>query len=366
MTITGFEIDFLAVGEESSSGDAILFRYKEENGEFKIILIDGGHKKSGNVETSDTILNHMRTYYNNATHIDHIVCSHPDADHIGGLEGVMDKCTVGKLWINDPCDYANRSELAEESDPNRFSKADADKVEALKKLAKDKGVPVCSPVQGCEIGPLTVASPSKEFYKGLVKGQLDRQGGGQASFKKAALGVFTQVAKTIMRLVPASWKKDELMDYPATSVCNESSTVLFCDFNEDQILLTADAGIEALSRAYEYLESIHGFKSGSLTFIQMPHHGSRRNINVEILNKLLGNKLPEGGFGGRGSSYASVAKEAKKHPKRSVANAFFTRGYLWDATKGAPIRFSSGDMPYRNWRPIEFTGFYYEVEELEN
>ena len=97
MAITGFEIDFLSVGEKTDSGDAILFRY-EENGRYKVILIDGGHKYSDGVKTSDTIMNHMRKYYfpmvasNAEMVIDHIICSHPDNDHVGGLPEIMETC----------------------------------------------------------------------------------------------------------------------------------------------------------------------------------------------------------------------------------------------------------------------------------
>ena len=362
MTITGFEIDFLPVGEKSSSGDAILFRY-EEDGEFKIILIDGGHKESDGVKTSDTILRHMQKYYDNyPPHIDHIVCSHPDDDHIGGLEEVIEKCSVGTLWINDPCYYVEQYDLAEESDKNRFSKADAEKVEALKKFAKSKGILIDQPLQGRAIGPFIVASPSEEFYKILVKGQLDRQGGEKARFKqKDGQGLLNRI-KRIM--VQAFWGQDNLMDYPATSVCNESSTVLFGNFGKWRVLLTADAGIEALLRAHKYLESEHDFVSQSLTFIQMPHHGSLYNVNTQILNKLLGCSVVQDNYKTRGYSIVSVANE--DDPKDSVANAFITRGYSCHKTKGICMCFDRGNMPYRGLDPSTPIEFAPTVQELDN
>jgi hypothetical protein len=47
MNITGFEIDFLPVGEKSASGDAILFRCIDDNGVYTVILIDGGYAETG-------------------------------------------------------------------------------------------------------------------------------------------------------------------------------------------------------------------------------------------------------------------------------------------------------------------------------
>ena len=63
-----YELDFMPVGEKSSSGDAILFRFwDKENGETsedqKICLIDGGY-----VENGKAIEEHAKKYYN-TTHI---------------------------------------------------------------------------------------------------------------------------------------------------------------------------------------------------------------------------------------------------------------------------------------------------------
>lgn len=365
MAITGFEIDFLPVGEESKSGDAILFRYKEY-GKCRVILIDGGHKESKGVKTSDTILEHMRKYYypaansNAEMRIDHIVCSHPDSDHVGGLQEVMEKCSVGTLWINSPLDYVDYNELEDEYSTEKFSKGNADTVEKLINVAEQNNIPVDPPLQGEVIGPFVVCSPSDDFYKILVKGELERQGGDGTKFKKA-------VAK-IARLIKAIWGKDALEDYPATSVCNESSTVLFGNFidGEHKILLTADAGIEALSRSYKYLEDTYRYISGSMTFMQIPHHGSRHNVNTKVLDDILGRKFLEDSVGKRGFAYASVAKEADGYPRKAVTNAFITRGFLCVATKGNTIWYSRGDMPARNgWRSVIPIEYAHEVEALD-
>ena len=53
----GFDIDFLPVGDESQSGDAIIIRYGDllsEPVKQKVILIDGGFK-----DTSKKIINHI-------------------------------------------------------------------------------------------------------------------------------------------------------------------------------------------------------------------------------------------------------------------------------------------------------------------
>ena len=362
MTITGYEIDFLPVGEESKSGDAILFRYREDE-EYKVILIDGGHKESDGVKTSETILNHMREHYypakaDSAMRIDHIICSHPDSDHVGGLQEIMEKCDVGTLWINDPIDYISKSSLAGASNNDSFSKLDAETVENLIEIATENDIEVKSPVQGESIGPLIVASPSSQFYETLVKGEIEREE--KSSFKA--------LLEKMANLVTAFWDRDNLKEYPATSVCNESSTVLFGELTNKQyrILLTADAGIEALSKAYEYLKDQYDFQSGSLEFMQIPHHGSRHNLNTKTLNNLLGEKISEGGGENRGSAIASVAKKASNYPKKAVANAFITRGYSCSSTAKSLVCHPR-NMPdrdgYVSLKPIQYSRMVEAVDD---
>ncbi len=345
MTINGFEIDFLPVGEKSSSGDSILFRYLEDN-EFKIILIDGGHKESEGVKTSDTILNHMRQYYYSGANdkdmrIDHIICSHPDSDHVGGLEEIMEKCDVGSFWINDPSEYIDKGKLTSSTDHDQFSQVDAETVRNLIKVAENNNITVCKPLQGAEIGPLVVASPSKDFYQSLVKGELVRKGEDKS--------IFMETLQKIVNWVAALWSEDNLKQYPESSVCNEGSTVMFGRLMEEQyqILLTADAGIEALSRAYNYITTAYDYESGSLTFMQIPHHGGRHNLNSEVLDDLLGRKIQESSNDIRGRAYASVAIKAEEYPRKVVLNAFITRGYLCASTAGHVKSYKEGTMPNR-------------------
>ena len=265
------------------------------------------------------------------------------------------------FWINNPLDYAATiASLADTTDNNAFSKANANAVENLLEVAKKQKIDVEKPLQGRCIGPLLVASPSREFYKALAKGELKRQGGAKTSFKNKAMGVF--------KMIWANWYKDALYEFPATSVCNESSTVLFGNLTKDEwkVLLTADAGIEALSRAHAYLEGRSDFKAGTLCFMQMPHHGGRHNVNETVLDLLLGAKVPEGDNIEGCLSFASVANKAVGYPKKAVTNAFTTRGYSCSATKGKSIFHKRGDMPNRyGCSPLMLIRFSNEVETLD-
>ena len=84
-----------------------------------------------------------------------------------------------------------------------------------------------------------------------------------------------------------SWEKERLKDGGVTSASNESSVVLYGDFGEgSKVLLTGDAGIRALSMASYYAEQ-YKLKLKDFTFIQIPHHGSRRNVGPTIWNVFL-------------------------------------------------------------------------------
>ena len=88
----GFEIDFLPVGDESQSGDAILLRYGDLSGARErqtVVLVDGGFR-----ETADAVIEHLAQYYQTNV-IDLVVSTHPDADHISGLREILDRVKEG-------------------------------------------------------------------------------------------------------------------------------------------------------------------------------------------------------------------------------------------------------------------------------
>jgi len=76
------KVHFIDVGQ----GDSILVDLGETE-----ILIDGGDKSSGIVEYLSDFVDEP---------LEVIVATHPHADHIGGLIGVLDAFEVDKIWLN--------------------------------------------------------------------------------------------------------------------------------------------------------------------------------------------------------------------------------------------------------------------------
>ena len=162
--------------------------------------------------------------------------------------------------------------------------------------------------------------------------------------------------------VSETWDIETLKEGGETSARNESSVVLLGILPDNYgVLLTGDAGRQALTKAYEYaLSLIYNLKQ--CRFIQMPHHGSRRNVSPDLLDKLLGKILPKGSSAKK-TSYVNTSKGAPDHPKKSVVNAFIRRGVKVVATKGSTICHRSGYPPRDGWGPASPESLSRKVEK---
>jgi len=126
-------------------------------------------------------------------------------------------------------------------------------------------------------------------------------------------------------------------------------------------LFTGDAGIPALEQALDILEA-EGFEAGTLNFVQVPHHGSRRNVGPSVLNRLLGLK---GQSARHSTALASVPPKnpEHKHPSKKVTNAFHRRGYNVHLTQGGK-KWHYHDAPSRDgWGTSTPVNFHNQVEE---
>jgi beta-lactamase superfamily II metal-dependent hydrolase len=99
------DITFFAVGESSRGGDCILLRYHNASERYKTILIDGGYR--ADAQKLAPLMPRQ---------IDHVVCSHFDHDHIGGLIYLLSdqKIEFGRLWINREERIVQNQELLSE------------------------------------------------------------------------------------------------------------------------------------------------------------------------------------------------------------------------------------------------------------
>ena len=137
--------------------------------------------------------------------------------------------------------------------------------------------------------------------------------------------------------------------------------ISFFDFNGKKALFTADAGVEAIDQAATKIEQL-GHPLQSFSFVQVPHHGSKRNIGPTVLNRLVGQPKI---FGTNESftAFVSASKDGEpKHPCKRVTNAFNRRGGTVVATQGAKMYHFTSGTPNRGWGAAKPLPFYSDVE----
>jgi len=359
-----YQIDFLPCGEKTC-GEAIAIRFGDlESGDLTkqfVILIDGGF-------TGDTtkVISHMKDHYG-TDYIDLMVSTHPDNDHIGGLPGIVENARVANLWMHLPwehsADYleARQSEFVNASVTKKLQKALSSSND-LALAADAKNLAIVEPFTGTQFttpyGTVTVLGPTVQHYESLIAQIL---GGSTASApQKSGLEAALQKILAAAQNVVESHHIETLSDKGDTTASNNTSVVLILQLNSgEKFLFCGDAGKSSLEIAYTAYELL-GHQTGELTLVQVPHHGSRRNVGPTILNKFLGDKHPTVG-GKRGNAVVSVGKvcDVHGHPKKVVTNAFKRRGYPVTQTRGTTKMFGM-DRP--NWNSVEALPLFTQVE----
>ncbi|MEV4422477.1 MBL fold metallo-hydrolase [Patulibacter sp. NPDC049589] len=302
-----YEIDFLPVGDGKDSGDAIALRFtRPDTGRQVVVVIDAGFQDDG-VE----LVSHIQAYYGTDT-VDLAILTHPDGDHIGGMGEVVRGLTVKELWLHDIGAHGGSSLPA------------AAAVADLITVAAGQGTVVEEAFAGSQAfgGAITILGPTRDYYDGLVTEQL-----GPASppstakaLVEAARGVFDRLAGALPVEIP--------FDAKEVTPRNNSSMVTLLTVDGRRSLFTADAGVPALDRAWDAAEALG--LAGELSFVQVPHHGSRRNASSALLDRILG--AP--GAPSEKSAFVSVVAESEKHPSGRVVNAYMRRGCDVYATAG--------------------------------
>lgn len=354
--LSGYEIDFIPVGVGEKNGDAIAMRITE-NGETEIYVIDGGTKASG-----EALVQHVKKHYG-TNRVDYLISTHPDMDHISGLKVVLEELEVGELWMHKPWEHAPRiikdildGRVTQRSLGERIKKS-VRLAQEVEKIAKDKNIQIYEPFQGAQIGSyFYVLSPSEKWYIELLK-NFDNM-----PPSKATPVLENQTFASSTDTAYEDWNTETLKEDGETSARNESSVVLLGILpDDDGVLLTGDAGRQALTKAYEYAWDCD-YDLQQCQFIQMPHHGSRRNVSPDLLDMLLGPILPVDSPAEK-ISFVNTSKGAPDHPKKSVVNAFIRRGVKVVATKGKTICRRSRYPRRSGWRSASPLSLSRKVEK---
>jgi len=356
----GYELDFLPVGNEKP-GDAIAFRFGNLHGprsEQTVVVIDGGFQDDG-----QKMVDHLRTHYG-TKRVDLVISTHPDQDHVAGLETVLTECEVGRLWMHQPWNHTDdiakmfaNGRVTDEGVREALRKS-LDEARTLERLAQSKKIPIEEPFAGLRDASkaLLVLGPSRTFYESLLPGFRGTPAPKPGLLKSLVTGVEEAVKKLAER-----WDFETLDDSGETTPENNSSVILLLTLDGNYLLLTADAGIPALTEVVSLLQSAN-FDFSKLRFVQVPHHGSARNVGPALLDQLIGPKLQREAVS-RTAFVSVTSDDHPKHPSKKVLNAFRRRG--------APVHCTAGfgkchfdNAPARpGWRPSVPLPFYNEVDD---
>lgn len=355
-----YQIEFLAVGNGAKSGDAILFRWLERTStgnQQKVMVIDGGYR-----ETGEEIRNIIRNIYGTDV-IDHIVSTHPDNDHIGGLSLLVETMQVRNLWIHLPAnhtpDIINLFESTRWQTPNLAAhiRREYSCAHDLAALARSNGANVFEPFAGARIGPFVVLSPTVDMYRGLLpqfRGTPAPDVNLLSQWGHWLEGIGRRIANTISEVVPESWDVETLREGGITSAENESSVILYGQIDGNNLLLTSDAGLKALGLAVTNANALGLPLGESLTLFQVPHHGSRNNISPTMLNRIIGQKVQRG-IRRNICCIVSAAVDDPHHPRKVVKNALWRRGLQPFVTRDGGVSYGNVQMSGGSIQPEPFS-----------
>lgn len=352
------EVDFIKINAKSS-GDAITVRYKKD-GETTIHVVDGGY-----LETGDDIIEHIEKYYDKPDVINRVIVTHPDGDHTVGLRKVLEHFEVDELWMLRPWNYAD--ELLPRF--SRFSNVDNLKarlrdiypnISALEEIAFNKGISIYEPFQGAQVGEFTVLAPSKERYLDLVV-ESDKTPESKRAEEIDLVESLNSLLEKAASYVRSLWGEEKFSPHE-TSAENNMSVVQYANLSGSTVVLTGDAGRSAMNEAADYAPAA-GLNLPGVDKIQVPHHGSRRNVDSDILDRWLGDKK-EKNCEVTCTAVISCSEKDKRHPKNAVVRGFRHRGAGVVNNQEATLCVSAGEKPSRDgWGPAKQMDYPEEMED---
>jgi beta-lactamase superfamily II metal-dependent hydrolase len=368
------EIEFLPVGDGCKPGDAIVVRYGDANA-YEIMVIDGG-----NLDSGKAVVSHVKSNFGYHAVVSHALVTHSDGDHASGMREVLAGLPVRNLWLHKPWEFAAASRPYF-SNKNwtveglaQTIRKEYDIISELVDTAEKNNIPVLPPFGGTCIGPFRVIAPYQNLYPYFIP-QFDRTpDADQAAIEAAGYWIgkppgliaslLEKAAAKVQKWIEESWENERLKDGGITTASNESSVVLYGDFGPGRrVLLTGDAGIWGLTMAKCFAHK-NGLALQDFMLVQVPHHGSRRNVGPTILNEILGPIKPKG-TPAHAQAYVSAPKDDDTHPRKMVLNAFTRRGYGVAATQGRKIVFWGGFPPRPGYGPLDNLPFSPQVEDYD-
>jgi beta-lactamase superfamily II metal-dependent hydrolase len=354
----GFEIDMLSLGDADC---LVVTEWNSQYGPCRV-LIDGGCSSDAGV-IKDFLLG--RGY----NHFYAVLCTHAHDDHASGLiELVKDPAfTFTNAWMHDINSHISAYSLRSASAGNS-SQAEGVRqvIETTKELAgafSSRGLVPREPFAGEYISTswphLVVLGPSRPFYKNVladftkvdVPNSFLSSGlwaaGAQAGLagKPASLSslewllsqppakypsIFAPPTENLSMQVPLAGLlgNSSVKETPTTQPFNNTSVILGSIFGGNRLLFTADAGADALDDVAPEWKS--------LTWMQVPHHGSEGNLSQTNIERFH----PK-------NAYISCCGDSS-HPSRAIVSGLIKAGaQVFSTHQSGHLCFSLGNVPPR-------------------
>ena len=146
---------------------------------------------------------------------------------------------------------------------------------------------------------------------------------------------------------------------------NEMSVVQYANLCGKRVLLTADTGRAGLAEAADYAPFV-GLTLPGIDQFQVPHHGGRRNVSTELLDRWLGPILhpKPAARNERFTAIISASPKDKDHPRKAVVRAMIHRGGMVVTTKeGKDLRTGHNAPAREGWVPAVPMQYPDEQEE---
>ncbi len=293
---TNYQIEMLNVGD----ADAFIVYYLTDDGRKHLVLIDAGRYDDG-----EKVLNHLNTYYPGIP-VELAIVTHPDDDHYEGfiylLEQIQqnskNRVPIQQFWVNDPRNHISIEDVKEDiqrqtlerrlaaiysvGDKNLLALIDDLHIEHneafastyyhLKRniLGNIVNIPACRISN--QLG-FTILGPTKDYFETQCQ---------EFRFKHVHVQVEDE-GNDVIDERTFSAREDclsQVLDDANDDQSNHNRSsiiVLFEPGDGNKFLFTGDASVES----FENMDIPHQNKCKNITWLKVPHHGSKHNLNTK-------------------------------------------------------------------------------------
>lgn len=267
---------------DAFNGDSFIISIYEDN-TVKNIIVDGGISKTYIRELRSEI----ELIISKKQCIDLLFITHVDNDHIGGIIALfedeeIDKSIVKRVIYNSALTlskyFNTQYDALREIDINKISKREMSyeqgktlEAELLNyNLLEDKPIKTFDKIKlGNAI--ITILSPQEEDLK-----RLNKKWKKETSYKTEASADNNDYGKLIKDLlIEDKFLKDK-------SIANISSISFLLEYGRFKILMLADSRSDIIVKSLKKL-GYSKDKKIEADYVKLPHHGSKNNLNYDLL-----------------------------------------------------------------------------------